>query len=111
MRTLKFIVNGQKLSKDPNCDFSGIVAGTKGYLKAEFIFSDEWKDLIKVLGYSSNRMKEDIVFIKDDSILIPESILGDSRLIFRITGVRSLNSSNDLTIVTNKVRVTQEGGR
>lgn len=42
MRTLKFIVNAQKLEKDPSCDFSGIVSGTKGYLEAEFSVSKEW---------------------------------------------------------------------
>ena len=39
MRTLKFIVTGQHIEKDPTCDFSG---GTENYLQAEFVFSDEW---------------------------------------------------------------------
>ena len=39
MRTLKFIVTGQHIEKDPICDFSG---GTENYLQAEFVFSDEW---------------------------------------------------------------------
>lgn len=38
MRTLKFIVEAQNIKEDPNCDFSGLVKGTKGYLYAEFIF-------------------------------------------------------------------------
>ena len=42
MRTLKFIVEGQHIEKDPSCDFSGLVAGTENYLQAEFAFSDEW---------------------------------------------------------------------
>lgn len=42
MRTLKFIVTGQHIEKDPACDFSGLVAGTENYLQAEFAFSDEW---------------------------------------------------------------------
>ena len=39
MRTLKFIVTGQNIEKDPICDFSG---GTENYLQAEFVFSAEW---------------------------------------------------------------------
>lgn len=42
MRTLKFIITGQKITKDPDCDFTGIVAGTQGYLRAEFSVSEEW---------------------------------------------------------------------
>lgn len=40
MRTLQFKVSGQSLSKDGN--FSGIVAGTKGYLWLYFDFDPEW---------------------------------------------------------------------
>ena len=42
MRILKFVVENQKIKQDPSCDFSGLVAGTEGYLKAEFVFSKEW---------------------------------------------------------------------
>lgn len=40
MRILQFKVTGQNLSKDG--DFSGIVAGTKGYLYTEYNFDSEW---------------------------------------------------------------------
>ena len=40
MRTLQFKVDGQNLSKDG--DFSGLIAGTKGYLYAEYNFDGEW---------------------------------------------------------------------
>ncbi len=38
MRILKFIVNKQKIRPDPTCDFSGLIKGTSGYLKASFSF-------------------------------------------------------------------------
>ena len=41
MRVLNFKVSGQSLSK--NGDFSGIVAGTKGYLRLSFDFDPEWE--------------------------------------------------------------------
>ena len=47
MRTLQFKVIGQSLSKDG--DFSGLIAGTKGYLYTAYNFDeqDTWKaDLV-----------------------------------------------------------------
>ena len=40
MRVLHFSVNEQNIKKSG--DFSGIVKGSKGYLKAEFSFGSEW---------------------------------------------------------------------
>lgn len=36
MRSLNFFAMGQNLQKDPTCDFSGLVKGSKGYLQAHF---------------------------------------------------------------------------
>lgn len=41
MRILQFRINGQKLSKDG--DFSGLIAGTKGYLHTEYNFDGEYE--------------------------------------------------------------------
>lgn len=47
MRTLTFSVNGQTLKKEG--DFSGIIAGSKGYLKCRFTTSDpDWRKAKKV---------------------------------------------------------------
>ena len=51
MRVLKFDANGQKLKKESSCDFSGIVPGTSGYLKASFSFSAEWTGMVKVAEF------------------------------------------------------------
>lgn len=40
MRILQFKAAGQSLSKDG--DFSGLIAGTKGYLYAAYNFDREW---------------------------------------------------------------------
>lgn len=48
MRILQFKVTGQNLSKDG--DFSGIVAGTKGYLYTEYNFDSEWDGCRTVAG-------------------------------------------------------------
>ena len=49
MRTLKFIVEGQTIKPDPECDFSGLVPG----LQAEFTFSKEWESTPKVVAFYS----------------------------------------------------------
>ena len=52
-RILRFNVNGQEITRDPTCNFAGMVPGTFGYITAEFIFSKEWDDCIKVVGFRS----------------------------------------------------------
>lgn len=59
MRVLKFIINGLKLTKDPQCDFSGIVPGTKGYLKAEFKFNEDWYTCKKMAVFSVPGSQDD----------------------------------------------------
>lgn len=45
MRILEFNVNKQRLNKELTCDFSGLVAGSVGYLHAKFHFSgNEWNE-------------------------------------------------------------------
>ena len=48
MRLLHFLVKGQAISKDSTCDFSNIVAGTRGYLFAKFSFDASWNSYVKV---------------------------------------------------------------
>ena len=40
MRTLTFVADKQVLRKQG--DFSGLVMGTSGYLRAQFTFSGDW---------------------------------------------------------------------
>ena len=52
MRVLDFIATGQTLLQAPACDFSGIVAGSRGYLQARFQFSKEWAGCKKVAVFT-----------------------------------------------------------
>lgn len=49
MRTLEYEVTGQQIK--PVGDHSGIVSGSIGYLKAQFKFSEEWDDCVKVASF------------------------------------------------------------
>lgn len=106
MRTLKFTVDAQKLEKDPSCDFSGLVAGTSGYLKAEFEFSKEWDNCIKVAEFTSGTQEYPPKVISElNSCIIPAQIL--KRSVFKI---RILGQKGDLKLRTNTVTIKQEGG-
>lgn len=104
MRTLKFIVNGQILQPDPNCDFSGLVPGSSDYLKAEFSFSEEWQNTVKVVGFYTRLGKEcEPRVLKDGkSCLIPAEVLEKRFFKIRLLGKNGL--------VTNKLEVDQKGG-
>lgn len=107
MKTLKFIVDGQIIRIDPNCDFSGLVPGSEGYLEAEFAFSSEWSGFTKVAAFYSMLGREYPPQILADgkSCLIPAEAL--KRRIFKI---RVIGKRGDSKIQTNKVEIQQKGG-
>lgn len=104
MRTLKFIVEGQALKPDPNCDFSGLEPGTVGYLKAEFTFSKEWASTPKVVAFYSRLGNEyPPRALKDGrTCLIPAEALRK-----RIFKVQVLGKNG---LVTNRLVIDQKGG-
>ena len=110
MRKIKFIVNGQIISIDPNCNLDGLVPGTEGYLAAEFIFSNEWKELRKVVGFWSalGREYKPQVLDSRNVCIIPKEALNK-----RTFKVQVLGSSQDGTfgLSTNKIAVSQNGGK
>lgn len=109
MRTLRFIVKDQIIEQDPSCDFSNLVPGTSGYLRAEFEFSPEWKGTVKAASFYSALGKEyDAKILKDGkSCVIPEEAL--KRRVFKIQIVG--RKEDGLKLTTNKVAVSQDGGK
>lgn len=108
MRTLKFIVNGQIIKQDPNCDFTNLIPGTKGYLRAEFSFSPEWNNCVKVASFWSAVDKEYPPQVLKDGIscMIPPEAL--TKYAFKV-GV--VGKGPNLKLTTNKTAVTQDGGK
>ena len=102
MRTLKFIIAAQAIIKDPDCDFTGIVAGTQGYLQAEFSFSEEWQGCRMAAVFSSMR-KEYPQPIKNGRCVIPAEALEWDNF-----GVRVVGEKEGYRITTNEVKVKQE---
>ena len=109
MRTLRFIIDGQVIKQDPTCDFSGLVPGTEGLLRAEFIFSSEWKNYAKVAAFWSVMGKEyePKKITSFNECLIPSEALKKRVFKVQVVGV----GIDGEKIRTNKVEVKQKGGK
>lgn len=108
MRILRFNVEGQIIKQDPNCDFSGLVPGTEGYVQGEFSFSPEWGGCVKVAAFYSVLGQElGCALLKDGkSCVIPKEALKHRAFKVEIVGRKQ-----NLKLITNKVEVTQTGGK
>jgi hypothetical protein len=108
MRTLKFIVEKQIIRPDPNCDFSGLMPGTEGYVKAKFAFSPEWRECVKVAAFWSVMGKEYPPQLLQDgcSCMIPAEALKGRKFKVQVIG-----KHGDLKMTTNKMTVSQNGGK
>lgn len=103
-RILEFDVNKQRLIKKRSCDFSNIVAGSVGYLKAKFYFSqNEWAGCKKAASFWINEQEYARILDENDSCDIPPEVLTGYKFSVSVTGVRS-----DYKILTNKIKVRQE---
>lgn len=103
MRILKFLIDKQIICQDPSCDFSGLVPGTEGYLKAEFIFSQEWDGCEKIAVFKSNN-NEFPVRLKRGSCEIPPKALAYKKFKIRVIGLKP-----GYRIQTNDEEVKQNG--
>ena len=101
MRVLDFIVSGQALKKDPLCDFTGIAAGSRGYLYARFRFSKEWAGCKKAAVFTCNG-KDYPVGLKDNMCEIPADALTGSAVQVYVVGQRG-----EYRITTEKTAFAQ----
>lgn len=108
MRTLSFIVEEQILKINPECDFSDLVPGTEGYLKAEFIFSKDWNGYAKIAAFSSPMGTEyEPQILKDGrTCIIPAEALVRRKFKVQVQG-KGLDGN---VMKTNKVTICQNGG-
>lgn len=102
IRTLRFIVNGQQIKKDPKCDFNKIVRGTSGYLKAGFSLSNEWIGC-RIAASFWCLGKEYPAVLNRNECFIPKEALIWSNFEVSLTGIK-----DNYKITTNKIRIVQE---
>lgn len=103
MRILRFLVDAQTITADPTCDFSNIVQGTEGYLRAEFSFSGEWDGCKKAAGFY--KLGDEFAApLVDNACDIPAEALTWTDFSVLAAGER-----DGYKIMTNKIKVKQEG--
>lgn len=103
MRILTYKVKGQRLSGTGT--HSGLIAGTKGYLKAQFEFDDDWKDCVKVVSFI-NGDEYAVKLDEDNACLIPHEALTSSTFKVKVEGRRS----DGYRIMTGSITERQKGG-
>lgn len=103
MRILQFTVEGQRLSKSG--DFTGIIRGSKKYLRSQFVFNGSDWNGCKVVAVFQLKDKEYPVAIDSNrSCMVPDEVTDSSAFKIRLIGRK-----NDYQITTNKVLISQEG--
>lgn len=113
MRTLRFIVDGESIRQDPTCDFSGLFPGKNPNVLAEFVFSSEWENTMKVAAFWSilDKEYEPQVIEDDTSCTIPAEALARASFKIQVLGKKKKSRQNATTLSTNKLTIRQMGGR
>lgn len=107
MRILKFIVNNRTIVRDPNSNFDCITPDTNEKLIADFRFSSEWDNAVKVAAfYNANGECPPQTLIDSMYCEIPKEALSGHW--FR---VQVLGSQNGKVLVTNKIDVLLKGDK
>lgn len=104
-RILEFDVQKQRLRKRAGCDFTGIVAGSVGYLRAKFYLSpEEWQDCtVKVARFWLGDKESSVKLDSNCSCEIPSEVLTGEKF-----SVSVLGKSSNYQIETNEIKVKQE---
>jgi len=83
VKVLDFNIVGQTITRDPRCDFSGIVAGSRGYIHARFRFSADWAGCKKVAVFSGHPVP-----LVHNTCEIPAEALTGTSVQVRVVGRR-----------------------
>ena len=98
MRTLRFYVDGQRISKDSKCNFSGIVAGSKGYLDCMFSFSKDWENLAKVAVFRTADTTKYIPIVNNRCDM-PDDVTDSTRIHVSVIGKDAYTALSTSTAV------------
>lgn len=109
MRTLEFDVTRQKITKTKGCSFKHLIAGSSGYLKAKFNFSDEgnaWAGCVKAASFWKDGAEYAVLLDNDGCCDIPDEIAVGRSFYISVTGLIK-GVVTDYKITTNKIRIIQ----
>ena len=105
MRTLQFIVDGQNLIKDPNCDFENIVKGSHNYLSCWFSLSRDWSGCKVAVSFLKNEKEIDAVMLENYCCMVPNKVSELQSFYIKLVGVRK----DGYKIVSKKCYIRQGG--
>lgn len=112
MRILRFIVDNESIKQDPSCDFSGLFPGKNPDVRAEFIFSSEWENAVKVAAFWSMLDTEyEPQVVRDDKCNIPKDALNRASFKIQLLGKKYEPALGTITLSTNRLTIRQTGGR
>lgn len=103
MRVLNFNVNGQKLHRDHESNFAGIIQGSKGYLQCGFNLSREWDGCKVAASFWRFDQEIDAAPVIGGNCTIPDSVTDYREFEVSLVGVRK-----GYRITTNRVKIEQE---
>lgn len=89
MRTLKYIVTGQKIERDLKCDFEDIKKGTNNYINLFFVFDSEWNNAIKVISMKNSDGIETNRVLENNQVSLPLQVTDGSLFYFELYGKKA----------------------
>ena len=101
MRVLEFLVDKQTLKK--NGDFTGLIAGSSGYLKCHINFSKEWDNCLIAASFWIGDTETPVILNENYECCIPDEITASKRFSVSFSGV----GLDGYTITTNKIKIYQ----
>lgn len=103
-RELRFKVERQIIKKSSRCDFTNLVAGSRNYLTAHFIFSEEWEGIRKIALFNVLDEKFSSEIDEEGNCDIPNEVVLLGSFYVQVIG----RSDSGTLIVTNTVCVEQK---
>ena len=104
METLRFLVKGQMIKKDPSCPFNKMVAGSSNYYIAEFNMDESWTGYSCVAKFNVDG-RFTYAPIVSGKTTIPEDVLKHKKFGIGVIGKKGATILN-----TNESKIIQMGG-
>lgn len=105
-RVLSFDVEEQRLTKNKDCDFRHIIAGTKGYLVCQFNLGYGWEGCTVAASFWNDGVEYPVLLDEFGLCDIPDEALTGRKFYVSLTGLIK-GTVSDYRIVTNKIKITQ----
>ncbi len=105
-RVLEFDVNEQRLTKNKDCDFKHLVAGSKGYLMGKFNFGYGWEGCTVAASFWNDGVEYPVLLDEFGLCDIPNEAVSGRKFFVSLTGMVK-GTESEYVITTNKIKITQ----